>query len=173
MGSQPLGALVQFAVNYAEKIFSAFETEEARLSIDPLPFSRRSFRKIFNLSNGTNGRTFRVIVRNAGSTRCTPKRERVGNKSAPPTGLEVGGEISTRRGIEMFFNRPAPIYTGNRRTKVLRPGKRILEVVVESRKHSGGPLYLHSLTRYERCVDALLTTCACRKKTQHYISNSI
>lgn len=64
----------------------------------------------------------------------------------------------------MFFNRPAPIYTGNRRTKVLRPGKRILEVVVESRKHSGGPLYLHSLTRYERCVDALLTTCAWKKK---------
>ena len=46
----------------------------------------------------------------------------------------------------MFFNRPAPIYTGNRRTKVLRHGKRILEVVVENHENSGGPVCLDSLT---------------------------
>lgn len=69
----------------------------------------------------------------------------------------------------MFFNRPAPIYTGNRRTKVLRHGKRILEVVVESRKQWRAIVF-RLVDCYERCVDALLTTCDRKKKrSQHYI----
>lgn len=62
----------------------------------------------------------------------------------------------------MFFNRPAPIHTGNRRTKVLRHGKRILEVVVESRKQWRAIVF-GLVDCNERCVDALLTTYA-RKK---------
>lgn len=37
LGSQPLGALVQFVVNYAEKIFRLSKPGGA-VTIDPLPF---------------------------------------------------------------------------------------------------------------------------------------
>lgn len=47
LGSQPLGALVQFVVNYAEKIFRLSKPGEARLPSIHFRFSRRSFSKNF------------------------------------------------------------------------------------------------------------------------------